>query len=406
MAKGLLDGLKVVEYGRFISAPYAAKMMADMGAEVIKVEPPGGDESRRHGPFPGDVPHMEKSALYLNLNTGKLGITLDINNVKGKAILERLLKEADVFVHNYPLKEMDDLGLGYKSLEGLSPRLVVAAISPFGATGPYKDYRGQAINCCSFSGVSDQIGDPDREPLNLPLSIADYQAALAATSGILLALFYRDRSGQGQFVDISESDVMATVQREGVWADYFSLGAIHKRSGHRRSGHLYPHTILPCKDGHMCLIAVEGRQYKRFLEIIGNGAPPDWSNNPKYRDRWKISEEYADEVDALFAPWLMSHTKQEIFDICLENRIPFAPVRTIDEVVNDPHLKARGFFVEIDHPQAGKLKYPGLPYRFSNTPMQVTKRAPLLGEHNEAVLRDRLGYSKEDLAAVRTEGVI
>ncbi|MBI2907502.1 MAG: CoA transferase [Chloroflexi bacterium] len=404
MARGLLDGLKVVEYGNMISAPYAGKLMADMGAEVIKVEDPGGgDASRQHGPFPQDIPHHEKSGLFLNLNTSKLGITLNVRVRTGREILERLLKDADIFLHNHPARQMKALGLDYASLKELNPRLVVAGVSAFGATGPYKDYKGQAINCCAFSGVSDEMGDPDREPLNLPLSISDYQAAMAATSGILLAVFYRDRSGEGQFVDIAEADVMATIQREGVWPAYFSLGKVHKRDGHRRSGHLYPHTILPCKDGHMCLIAVEGRQYKRFIEIMGN---PEWSNNPKYRDRWKISEEYADEVDALLAPWLMAHTKQEIFQICLENRIPFAPVRTIDEVVNDPHLKARHFFAEIDHPEAGMLKYPGMPYQFSSTPMQVSRPAPMLGEHNELVFCDRLGYSKQDLAVMRQEGVI
>ncbi|MFH1486590.1 MAG: CoA transferase [Chloroflexota bacterium] len=404
MAKGLLEGLKVIEYGSFISAPYAAKLMADMGAEVIKVEEPGiGDESRHYGPFPQDVPNPERSGLFLNLNTSKLGITLNVKNRTGRKLLEKLLKEADVFVYNYANKEMSALGLGYEELKELNPRLIVAAISPFGATGPYKDYKGHAINSCAFSGVSDEIGNPDREPLNLPLSICDYQAAMAATSAVLIALFYREKSGRGQFVDVSEADVMATIQREGVWPAYFSLGKVHKRSGFRRSGHLYPHTILPCKDGHMCLIAVEGRQYKRFIEVMGN---PEWSNNPRYRDRWKISEEYAEEVDALLAPWLMSHTKKEIFDVCMENRIPFAPVRTIDEVVNDDHLKARDFFVEIDHPEAGKLKYPGLPYKFSSTPMRITQPAPLLGEHNEAIFCERLGYAREDLARMRTEGVI
>ena len=174
-----------------------------------------------------------------------------------------------------------------------------------------------------------------------------------------------------------------------------------------RSPAAYPYAVLPCKDGYMWMIAIQGHEWKRFLDVLGGGKPPDWyENDPRFKDRLKAGREYADELDARLAPWLMSHTKQEIFQLCRDNHIPFAPVNDIDEVVNNVHLNARGFFVELEHPEAGRLKYPGEPQKFSRTPWSLRSAAPTLGQHNEEVFCGRLGVPKQELAMLRAGGVI
>jgi len=403
MAEQALAGLRVIEWGNYISAPYCAKLLADLGAEVIKIEEPGwGDIARRHGPFPGDVPHPEKSGLFLYLNTNKLGITLNLRTFTGQKILKELLKEADVFVENNPPRLMEELGLDYEHLKELYPRLIMTSITPYGQTGPYRDYRGYDINVCAAAAISFSVGERGREPLIPPLGQSEYQAAMGGAAATMVALLAREVTGRGQHVDATGLEIFATIHSGGTVTTYLYQGITGYREGHRRAD-LYPYAVLPCKDGYICLIAREGRQWKRFLEVMGN---PAWSKDPRFWDRRAMAEQYADEVDSYILPWLKERTKEEIFALCRQNRIPFAPVRTIDEVVKEPHLEQRGFFVEIEHPQAGALKYPGVPYRFSATPCQVWRPAPLLGEHNEEIYCRRLGYTREELADLRRGGII
>lgn len=403
MSEQALSKLRVVEYGSFISAPYCSKLMADMGAEVIKVEEPGsGDESRHYGPFPDDVPDEERSGLFLYLNTNKLGITLNVKRPEGRKILKELLDKADVFVENNPPREMAALGLDYSALRNENPRLIVTSITPYGQTGPYSDYKGYALNTAAIGGQSMRTGEPQREPLSPPLSQSHYQSGSMAATATFGALFARRSTGRGQQVDISESDVWATIHLgHGVHLGVFE-GRRAIRSGHRTIS-VYPWAILHCKDGYMCLIAIQGYQWKRFLEAMGS---PEWMGDPRFRDRIMMAWQYADEVDALVEVWLIDHTKEEIFEICRERQITFAPVRSIDEVARDPHFEARGYFVEIDRPHTGVLKYPGAPYQLSETPWLLKKPAPLLGQHNEDVYCGRLGYSKDDLIKMREGGII
>lgn len=403
MAEQALAGLKVVECGSFISAPYCAKLMADLGAEVIKVEEPGpGDESRRYGPFPDDTPHPERSGLFLYLNSNKLGITLNVETPTGQRILKELLKGADVFVENNPPRQMADLGLDYASLRDVNPRLIVTSITPFGQTGPYRDYKAYALNTAAIGGQSMRTGELDRPPLAPALSQSHYQGGAmgaAATTGALLA---RQSTGRGQHVDISEAEVWATIHLgHGVHLGVFE-GRKAMRSGHRTVS-VYPWCILPCKDGYMCLIAIQGYQWKRFLQAMGE---PEWMGDPRFRDRIAMAWQLADEVDSLVEVWLLEHTKEEIFDICRKGQITFAPVRSIAEVARDSHFGERGYFVEIDRPHTGVLKYPGAPYKLSQTPWELRFPAPQLGEHNEEVYCRRLGYSREDMVRLRKGGII
>ncbi|UCG82828.1 MAG: CoA transferase [Dehalococcoidia bacterium] len=403
MVEQALKGLKVIEWGDFISAPYCTKLMADLGADVIKVEKPGsGDESRQYGPFPDDVPHPDKSGLYLYLNSNKMSITLDVRNSKGHEILAALLREADVFVENHSSKEMAELGLDYASLKELNPRLIVTSITPFGQTGPYKDYKGYAINTAGLGGHSMRTGEPTREPLSPPLSQSHYQGGAMGAASTIGALFARMSTDMGQHVDISEADVWATIHLgHGVHLALFE-GRTSMRAGHRTIS-VYPWCVLACKDGYMCLIAIQGYQWKRFLEAMGN---PEWMKDERFQNRILMAMEHADELDALVQAWLIDHTKEEVFDICREKQITFAPIRDVAEVARDPHFEERGYFVDIDNSQTGIMRYPGAPYKMSETPWCLDRPAPLLGVHNLEIYGERLGYSTRDIEKLQESGVI
>lgn len=405
MKKQALSGLKIVEYGRFISAPYCTKMMADMGAEVIKIEEPvRGDESRDYGPFPGDIPHPERSGLFLYLNTNKLGITLNVKTATGLAILEELLKEADVFVENNPPKLVSQIVLDYVKLKELNPRLIVTSITPYGQTGPYKDYKAYPINCCALGGVSQSIGHHWREPLTAPISQGHYQAGISGTAATMVAILARDVTGRGQHIDIAEADVWATYH-VGFGITIYAFGVKDNlRKGYIGGGWTYPaRRVIPCKDGYMTLCAPQLKQWLRFLDLMGT---PEWTQNPRYRDRHAMEDDYPEEVDALLAPWFLERTKKELFELFEKNAIPFAPLYDMADEVNDVHLKEREFFATIYSNETGNLKYPGAPYKFSKTPWALNHPAPLLGEHNEEIYCGRLGYSKKDLVDLRRAGVI
>jgi crotonobetainyl-CoA:carnitine CoA-transferase CaiB-like acyl-CoA transferase len=342
-------------------------MMADLGAEVIKVEPPGvGDDTRSHGPFLHDLPDSETSGLFLYLNTNKLGITLNPEKKTGRELLQKLLTNADVFVESQPPGLLTGMGLDFETLHKTNAALIVMSLTPYGRTGPYANRKAYDINICALGGITNASGDPKREPIAPPLSQGGFQAGLCAAIATMIALFQRDVSGKG----------------------------FHRP---------YPDEVLPRKDGYMCVDTPQNRQWGRLLELMGN---PEWAKDPIFEDRIKTTDEYVEKADAYLSGWFMEHTKKEIFNLCRANQVPAAPVKTVAEVVNDPHLNERGYFVEIDHPVAGPLKYPGPCYQFSKTPTSAVRPAPRLGEHNETIYCGRLGCSKEDLVALRRSGVI
>lgn len=407
MTEKALTGLKVVEWADFIAGPYCGKLLADMGAEVIKIEKPGiGDESRQRGPFPDHAPHPEKSGLFLYLNANKLGITLNVETATGKKLLHNMLKEADILIEDHPPAVMAEMGLDYPNIQKINPGIIMVSITPFGQTGPYKDYKGYAINSSALGGQSVCAGEQGREPLTPPLCLGHYQSGASGAAAGMAAIFARELNGKGQQVDISEAQVWATLHTGNQTSAFLMNGMKRMRWGHRTPG-VYPYTILPCKDGFMSMIAIQGYQWKRFLELMGDGEVPEWyASEPRFKDRREVSLKYADEMDGLLAPWLMSRTKDEIYKLCLEKRVPFSPVKNMAEVVNDSHLEAREYFVEIDHPCAGTMKYPGAPGKFTQTPWKLDSPAPLLGQHNKEIYCNRMGYSEKELEDLNAGGVI
>ena len=398
----MLKGLKVLEFGQFISAAFCTKMLADLGAEVIKVEPPEkGDCSRYYGPFPGDEAHPERSGLFLFLNHNKLGITLDVEQRQGREALLRLIRGSDILVENYPLPKMSNLDLDYATTSKINPSLIHCAITPFGWKGPYRDLPGSSIHCCALSGASWAIGSPDREPLEIPLHQSDYQAGINAAAAIMVALRYRQLKGTGQHIDISASDVMATYVGTNAIL-YIFYGLQWYRAGRRAygSGGPYPYGVFPCKDGHVCLIARTPQDWDRLLKALGS---PEWSKNPRYWDQIRMGREYPDEVDALLIPILRKYTQAKLFQMAQEWGFPLAPVRNMAQALKEPQLAERNLFGRVDHQEAGRLIFLRPPYQFSDYRPELPRPAPLLGEHNDLIQRSRLGFSQEKIPELKVD---
>ncbi len=402
MAYPLLAGLKVLELGRLISAPYCGKLLADMGAEVMKIEPPAtGDPARQYGPFLHDDPHRERSGLFLYLNANKQGITLNLATPTGQSILRELVARSDALVHNLPVQDMGRVGLDYEGFSRVNPGLVMASITPFGLTGPYRNYKAYDINLAAAGGICTGLGEEGREPLTFGTPEVGYFAGIATASSIIMALLARDNVGSGQHIDIAEVETMAGVYNgpEALMAVY--QWRITRRTGHHALDFPYPNCILRCKDGYIFVGAPEGRQWRQLLEVMGS---PEWSKDPRFRNRTEMNNLYADELDGYLESWLMNYTKAELLDIALEHRIPLAPVRGYDEVRHDPSLA--DLFVDIDRADTGPIAYPGPPYRLVDAEAAPQHPAPYLGQHNEEVYCRVLGYTRQQLAKLYQTGII
>lgn len=397
-----LAGTRVLELCSMVAGPFCAKIMADMGAEVIKVETPGtGDEARRRGPFPDDVYHRERSGLFLYLNTNKLGITLDHTSPKGKDILKDLAKESDVMVEDHPPGALADLGLGYEELAKLNPGLILTSITPFGQTGPHKDYKAYPLNCihsCGEGYVTPSGSPfPDRPPVKLGGFAAEYEVGVYSALGTLVALYHRECTGVGQRIDISKQEAL-TISCLFDHLPYTMVGMTVSRLMPR-----VPETgVVPCKDGHVMCVSLEQTFWLRVRELMGN---PEWAQADWYEDQDK-RRQHAAEVRSSLEAWAGALTKQELHRGALEEGVALSPFLTPAEILESELLRSRGFFADIEHPQAGKLTYITAPYHFSKTPWRCERAAPMLGQHNEEVYCQRLGYTERDLASLASMGVI
>jgi crotonobetainyl-CoA:carnitine CoA-transferase CaiB-like acyl-CoA transferase len=396
-----LDGLKVLELSEFISGPYCGKMLADLGAEVIKIEKPDGDAARRWGPFPGDLPHPEKSGLFLFLNTNKLGITLNIESEQGREIFRRLVSGADVLIESNTPKEMARLGIDYPNLKKLNPSLIMTSITPFGQTGPYKDYKGSDLisshmSSEAFGNPTEGVDDRDKyPPLRGPMHAADFMTGLTAAVCTMSAIVGRQRNKVGRHVDISAQEALASVTRQEL-AFCLCEGLYPTRQeGRKRVGGF----LYKCKDGYVNIWI--GPHWQKLVTMMGN---PDWTEVELFKNP-ALRSEHQQDCNKLIELWTQEYTMAEIDRLGMEYDVPLAPVRTVNEVVNDEQLAYRNFFVEIEHPVAGKFKYPGAPYKLAVTPWEIKHRAPLLGEHNGEVY-GRMGYGKKDMDGFKRAGII
>ena len=393
---GPLAGVAVIEIADGVAGAFCSRTLADLGADTIKVEPPQGDPLRSHGPFPGDAPDSEASGLFRFLNANKRSVTIDAATATGAALIDRLLEDADVLVAEGRVRRALDLD----ALRARRPGLIAASITPFGETGPYRDYAAYDINISAAGGLSFGTGFPDREPLTIPLQQNAYLGGFAAALAIVMALQARDRDGEGQLVDAAVAEAPALLLNGYHLPTYIYKGIPGRRWGNRMSLGLFPNCVLPALDGHICIDAPQLAQYRRFLEVLGD---QPWYSEPRFRNRRAMSEEYPEEAEALIAPWFAERTKEEIFETTRARRVPCVPVKTIGEAIADPHLAERGFWKTVDAEGGDGALYPGPPYRFSESPWRLDRPAPRLGEHNGEVLRDRLGLA---LAGLRRAGVV
>lgn len=404
-----LDGMKVLEYAHLVSGPYCAKLLADLGAQVIKVEDPKDfDVARRREPFFGDVPDYERSGLFLYLNTNKMGITLNLRTTTGLGIFKELIRWADVFIENNPPKLVEKLGISYQDLSAVNPRLIMTSITPFGQTGPYRDYKGYDLNCWQLGGYGHQntneypsilFADQRRPvPLKKGGKHADFQAALNGAVATMCAFLYRERTGIGQHVDVSAVEAVASTMPDNI--QYWTYQ--RQLSGGPRTYPLGPLCLLPCKDGYVYMWIFEEHQWERLVQMMGD---PEWAREEIFKDRWVRAQNF-EALEVLLADWFGERSAQEVYMEAQARGIPLVPSNDIQEVVNSPQLQAREFFVEIDHPKVGSLTYPGAPFKLSETPWKIDRSAPLLGEHNEEVYGKLLGYSTEDQRKMKQAEVI
>jgi crotonobetainyl-CoA:carnitine CoA-transferase CaiB-like acyl-CoA transferase len=398
-----LSNLKIVELGEMVSAPYCTKLLADMGADVIKIERPGaGDRARTRGPFPRDERHPEKSGLFLYLNTNKHGVTLDVATLDGFEIFEKLVADADILVHNVVPPEMDRVGLSFERLSRINPNLVMTSVTPFGLSGPYRNFRAEDFTIWCAGGVCVLNGGgadhPELPPLKTFGQQAGYQGGVHAAAATLAAAFARLRGGRGQHIDVSIQECI-TSQLEMTFEYWPYMGMIATRLGQKP---LQPVETMQCKDGYIYICCIEEHQWRAFVDLMGN---PEWANEEIFSDRLKRALNW-DALKVFLDEWVSQQTVLDLYRKAQARRIPFAPVSTMGDLLNSEHLKARGFFVEIAQPVAGTHKYPGAPLRYSRTPWAIRMPAPTLGQHNAEVFGGRFGLSETRLKELHNRGVI
>ena len=407
MPNQALSDIKVLEFTQHVAGPYCTKLMADQGADVIKVERPGsGDVTRRLGPYPGDIPHPEKSGLFLHLNTNKRSITLDLATGPGKNIASQLAAQADVVVESFRPGTMASFGLHYQSLKALNQNLVMTSISNFGQTGPYRDYGGSDIIFYAMGGEMFGTGLPEREPVKLGPNVILYQAgataAVATMGALFLALDPEDGQAVGQHVDVSimETQLGSIDRRMSSLVAYQYTGQISGREHWGWGG--YPHGVYPCQDGYFAITG-GGVYFPRVVQMMGS---PGSLQEPRwYTPEAQSDPELKEEFEQIFFPWILSRSKQQAWEAAHRARVLSGPLNTMEDLLNEPFFNERGAFAQVDHPQAGPLRQPGRPFIMSETPWTLRRPAPLLGQHNEEVLAD-LGYTVEDIISFRQSGVI
>lgn len=391
-----LAGLRVLDFTWVLAGPYATMVLADLGAEVIKIEMPGsGDFTRRYAPFFGDVSHY-----FLSINRGKKSVTLNLKSERGVAIARELARESDILVENFVPGTMEKLGLGYDVMKELNPRLIYASCSGFGQTGPYVQRPAFDIIVQALAGTMSITGQSDGPPARVGFSVGDLGGSLFTAVGVLAALHERERSGLGQLIDVGLLDCQVALL-ENVFTRYFASGVVPQREGTRHPV-IAPFQAYPTRDGEFVVAAGNERQWAAFCRALGLDHLVEQDRFASVARRAENVAELEREVTAV--------TRQLTTDECLARLeaadVPCSPVHTVDQVVQDPQLAARGMFTLIEHPRAGSLKVVGTPVKMSRSVPAVGGPCPDLGEHTQEVLAQLLGLSNDEIGDLRRQGAI
>ena len=400
-----LDGVRVLDLSRVLAGPFCTQMLADLGAEVIKVERPGvGDETRTWGPpYVKDTAGTDttESAYYLCANRNKRSVTVDFSRPRGVALVKRLLARCDVLVENFKVGGLEKFGLAYGQLREEFPGLVYCSITGFGQTGPYAHRPGYDMMAQGTGGLISITGEPDRPPSKVPVAINDIMTGMYTAVALLSALRHRDLTGEGQHVDVGLLDVQVS-WLANVASNYLIGGKLPRRLGTAHPNTV-PYQVFPTRDGFIIIAANNDRQFERFCEAAGSSElrdDPDFASNAlrvQHRDRL-VSMVEAVTRTRTTAAWMKA----------LEPAgVPCAPVNTMDQVFADPQVQARGMRIAMSHPLAGdEVPLVGSPIKLSRTPVSYRRAPPTLGQHTDEVLAEVLGMSESEREALREEGVI
>jgi len=391
-----------------------ARILADLGADTIVIEPPGGNHARRLGPFYHDIPHLEKSLFWFALNTNKRGITLDLKTADGRDIFTKLVKTADFLFESYPPGYLKKLGLGYDTLSKINPSLIMTSITPFGQTGPWRNYKGSDLVEMALGGLVYISGEPGLQPLRIPVPQALFHAGSWAAVGAMMAFSGRQADGEGQHVDVSMLEAAAWSNYSAAeWWSYSKLNL--KREGTwRQQGLSRMRLIFDCQDGYVLLFLLGGTmattgEYKLVEWMEAEGKCPDWLKGFDWSklDVAGVEQRFFDNLSDALAPFLLDKTKKQLFDWAMENELFLAPVSDAGDLLGNPQLKSREFWVKLEHPELGDaFTYPGPFVKMSRTSVTLRRRAPLIGEHNNEVYRDELGIPAGKLIDLKQAGVI
>lgn len=391
-----LEKLVVLDLTRVLAGPYSAMMMGDFGANIIKIEQPEvGDDSRAFGPFVG-----KESAYYMSLNRNKRSMTLNFKEQGARDLFKEMVKKADVVLENYRPGTMEKFGLGYDVLKEINPKIIYAACSGFGETGPYSQKPAYDIIVQAMGGIMSITGQEGGEPIRPGASIGDIIAGLFTTIGVSMALYHRAMTGEGQKIDVAMLDCQVAILENAI-SRYLVNGVVPGPLGNRHPS-ITPFEAFTASDGHVIVGAGNDRLWKKLCEMIGK--------EELLTDERFLTNSLRTTNQKALKPILDAVFKNKTIDQWLamleEAGVPCAPINTVDRVVNDPQVKAREMLVEIEHPVAGKMHVPGVPIKMYKTPGSVDTPAPTLGQHTEEILNELLGLSKEDVDALRAKNVL
>lgn len=395
---GPLAGARILDLAEEIAGPFGAKLLANLGADVIKIERPAGDIARRAGPFPDDIPNAGISGRFISANDGKRGITLDVGTESGRAILEKLLDTSAAVIQSLPAGALGRAGLTREDIQARWPWLAVCTVSPLGATGPDASRRETELTLAARSGWLAGFGSPEREPLAYPgpqiSYLSGFQAALATLGAILLA----EHTGTGQWIDVSMMESITAAFDQQLLGIAFTPHTVRRRTGRRTTR--FPPSILPTANGFVSVLVTDN-QWPRFCRMCGFTDLAEDASLRVHAERTRRME----ELEARFIPWFLERTKEAVFLEAQKFSVPLTPFNSIAELMDDPHFTYRGVFVTTELPNGRTVKVPSRPYIFSETPWLAARGAPRLGEHNAEVYAE-LGLGIAEQQGLRAAGVI
>ena len=393
--KQALEGIIVLDLTRVLAGPYATMVMADMGADVIKIEAPGvGDDSRQFGPY-----IQNESAYFMSLNRNKRSITLNLKKPKARELFLEMVKKADVVVENYRPGTMEKLGLGFEELKKVNPGIIYAASSGFGHSGPYSKRAAYDAVVQAMGGIMSITGAIGGKPTRVGPSIGDITAGLFTTIGVLAAINYRNNMGVGQKVDVAMLDCQVAILENAI-ARYVVTGEVPKPAGNRHTS-ITPFEPFETSDGEIMIAAGNDVLFEKLCEVFGK---EEWIQDERFKSN-PLRTKHVEDLVLLITEVTRTKTTKEWQDLLDKAGVPNGPINSIDNVLKDPQVLAREMIVEVDHPVAGHLKMAGVPIKMSETQGSIRKAAPLLGQHTEEILKDLLDLSAEEIDLLKKEEI-